>query len=78
MAGPRALDLGMLLASYMALYHIHMLNPVNNDAHRQVSYKMMDACTTTSKALEAAEFNWVPKELTFQRMSGLLPVQWHS
>ena len=47
MVGARSLDLGLLIASYIAQYHRHMLTADNNDAHRQVAYKMMDACTTT-------------------------------
>lgn len=45
--GPFGFDLGTLLASYMSLYHIHMLTTENNDAHRRVAYKMMDACKDT-------------------------------
>ena len=47
--GPRSFDLGLLLAGYMTMYHFHMLIPENNDDHRQVSYKMMDACRSTGK-----------------------------
>lgn len=49
--GPFGFDLGTLLASYMSLYHIHMLTTENNDAHRRVAYKMMDACKDTGMCL---------------------------
>jgi 5-methylthioribose kinase len=45
--GPASFDLGMLLANYIICYYAHMLTPEDNDAHRQVSYKMLDACKKT-------------------------------
>lgn len=45
--GPCSFDLAALLADYIAFYHQHMLTEVDNDAHRQVSYKMVDACVQT-------------------------------
>jgi 5-methylthioribose kinase len=45
--GACAFDVGVLLAQYLALYHTHMLTELDNVAHRQVSYKMVEAVTST-------------------------------
>lgn len=44
MVGPCAMDLGVLIANYIFAYYHHMLNPHDNDAHRQVAYKLLDIC----------------------------------
>lgn len=48
--GACAFDVGILVAQYLSFYHIHMLTEEDNDAHRQISYKMVDAATTTIDA----------------------------
>lgn len=45
LVGPPSFDVGTLLAQYLATYHIHMLTEQDNDAHRQVAYKMINAST---------------------------------
>lgn len=46
LVGPASFDVGTLLAHYLAAYHIHMLTEQDNDAHRQVAYRMINASTT--------------------------------
>lgn len=50
--GPAAFDLGMLLANYIIAYYSHMLTPQDNDAHRRVSYKMLDICHKTGRYIQ--------------------------
>lgn len=45
--GPCSYDLSTLLADYIYFYHEHMLTEADNDRHRQVAYKMVDACQAT-------------------------------
>lgn len=45
--GPCSFDVGVLLADYISLYHEHMLTEQDNDNHRRVAYKMVDACQDT-------------------------------
>jgi len=45
--GPCSYDLSTLLADYIYFYHEHMLTEVDNDRHRQVAYKMVEACQAT-------------------------------
>ena len=41
--GSCATDPASILAFLILEYHRHMLNPEENDKHRQVSYKLVDA-----------------------------------
>ena len=47
--GPPAFDLGFLMAHFLMAYYQHELTEENNDLHRQVMYKIQEAC---SKFLE--------------------------
>jgi S-methyl-5-thioribose kinase len=48
--GPCSFDVGVLLADYIVLYHEHMLTEADNDRHRQIAYKMIEACQETVAA----------------------------
>ena len=41
--GPCSVDLAFMLADFILYYHYHMLTPENNDWHRRVAYKLLEA-----------------------------------
>lgn len=42
--GPCASDVAILLGTLIKLYIYHMLTVEENERHRRVAYKLMDAC----------------------------------
>ena len=42
--GNPARDVGVVIAMFISFYYYHLLCPDDNPAHRQLAYKILDAC----------------------------------